>query len=152
MEQEVVLVKKEAQPVLSIRTRSSVQNLPKVIGECYGQIIEYLTSVGQQPSSAPFVAYYNEDMQDLDLEIGFPVATVVESKGNIQFSKIPEGNYVSYLYKGSYEDMKTPYSLITKWMAEKGYTPLGVSYEYYLNDPTEVPASELLTKIELLVK
>lgn len=41
---------------------------------------------------------------------------------------------------------------MTRWMAEKGYEPTGVAYEYYYNSPEEVPVSELLTGIVLPVR
>lgn len=41
---------------------------------------------------------------------------------------------------------------LTKYMSEKGYEPTGVVYEYYYNSPDEIPESELLTKVEFLLK
>ena len=88
-------VKKElAQPVLSIRTGAKVQNLPLVIGESYGKIMQYMDKIGQQLTGVPFVAYYNMDMEDLDIEIGFPVAEPLEGSAEIRSSEIPAGNYV----------------------------------------------------------
>ena len=37
------------------------------------EIAQYLAEQSEQPAGAPFVAYYNMDMQNLDVEIGFPV-------------------------------------------------------------------------------
>ena len=65
----------------------------------WSTILQYAGQMGVQPSGPPFVAYYNLDMQDLDLEIGFP------------------------------------------------YTPSGVAYEFYLNDPRSTPAAELQTQV-----
>jgi effector-binding domain-containing protein len=39
-----------------------------------------------------------------------------------------------------------------QWMAEQGYEGTGVSYELYLNDPTETPPAELQTQIIFPVK
>ena len=49
-----------------------VESLPQVVGQAYGAIMEYAGQLGVQPSGAPFVAYYNMDLADLDMEIGFP--------------------------------------------------------------------------------
>ena len=68
------LLDRSAQPTLVIRTRTAVQNLPQVLGQAYGAILQYAGSLGVQPCGAPFVAYHNMDMQDLDIEIGFPFA------------------------------------------------------------------------------
>ncbi len=43
----------------------------------------------------------------------------------------------------------------TNFISEKGYEPTeptGVVYEYYYNSPGEIPESELLTKVEFLLK
>ncbi|MFX1446179.1 MAG: AraC family transcriptional regulator, partial [Promethearchaeota archaeon] len=62
-----------SQPTLAVRTRTPVMNLPQEIGNAYKAIMEYLGELGVEPVGMPFVIYYNLDMQDLDVEIGFPV-------------------------------------------------------------------------------
>ncbi|MGB3907484.1 MAG: GyrI-like domain-containing protein [Methanomethylovorans sp.] len=136
-----------AQPVLSIRMRVSVQELPFVIGESYTKIMHYMDKIGQQVAGAPFVAYYNIDMEDLDIEIGFPVAGPLEGTGEIQSSEIPAGTYVSMVYKGAYSGMEKPYAYMAEWIKKSGYKSKGVTYEYYYNSPQEVPESELITRI-----
>lgn len=148
----IELKEEKAQPVLSIRIRAAVQDLPIVIGESYGRIMQYLEKIGQQPAGAPFVAYYNMDMNDLDLEIGFPVLKPLEGSAEIGRSEIPAGKYVSMLYKGPYTGMEKPYSEMAEWIGEHGYTPKGIAYEYYYNSPAEVPESELLTRIVMAVE
>ncbi|OPX88494.1 MAG: Bacterial transcription activator, effector binding domain [Pelotomaculum sp. PtaB.Bin104] len=152
MKYQFELNEQEEQPVLSIRTRTAVENLPKVIGEAYGKIMGYMAQLGEHPAGVPYTAYYNMDMQDLDVEMGFPVAKARPGQGDVQAGAIPAGRYVTCMYKGPYSQMEEPYNEITKWMAEKGYEPLGVSYEYYYNSPEEVPESELLTKIAIAIK
>ncbi len=78
-----------AQPTLSIRTHTSVQALPQVIGQVYGEIGQYLGRLGEQPAGMPYAAYFNQDMQDLDVEIGFPVTRPLPAHGRIQPGEIP---------------------------------------------------------------
>jgi len=146
------LSEQKAQPVLSIRARTAVENLPKVIGKSYGKIMQYLAELGEQPADAPYTAYYNLDMKDLDVEMGFPVAKPLPAKGEIGSGEIPQGKYVSCMYKGAYSQMEQPYNEMFKWIAENGYEPKGVYYEYYYNSPNEVPEGELLTKIAMPLK
>lgn len=72
MDYNFELSEKPAQHTLSIRTRTRLADLPQVIGEAYGAIIEYLNEIKEAPAGAPFTAYYNLDMEDLDVEMGFP--------------------------------------------------------------------------------
>lgn len=152
MDYKIELTEQPAQPVLSIRTRTSVVNLPKEPGRAYQGIAEYLNEIGEQPAGAPFAAYYNMDMENLDVEIGFPVSKVLEGKGEIKASQIPSGKQVSCMHQGPYEASVVAYDAMSKWIKEKGYVPTGVAYEFYFNSPVEVPESELLTKIVFLLK
>jgi len=142
----------KAQPILFIRTKTSVENLPKTIGESYAKIMQYLTGLNEKPADAPYTAYYTLDMHDLDTEMGFPVVNSLPGKDEIESGKIPKGRYVSCLYKGPYSKMEQPYNEIFRWIKENGYEEKGVYYEYYFNSPKDVPESELLTRIAIPVK
>ncbi|MDW7733461.1 MAG: GyrI-like domain-containing protein [Methanolobus sp.] len=152
MDSEIEIKEEQSHPVLSIRTRAAVRDLPAVIGESYEKIMQYMYRIGQEPAGAPFVAYYNMDMEDLDLEIGFPVAEPLDGSDEIDRSEIPAGKYVSMTYKGPYAGMEKPYTEMAKWIEENGYKAKGISYEYYYNSPMEVPESELLTRIVMPVE
>ncbi len=152
MDSKCELKYQDTQPVLSIRTRSSVQNLPQVLGESYKRIMQYLGDLGEQATGAPFVAYYNLDMQNLDIEIGFPVAKKLPNKDNIEESEIPSGKFASYLHIGSYTEIEPAYNELTQWIQQNGYEPTGVAYEFYLNDPGETPPEELKTQIMFPLK
>ncbi|MDN5308915.1 MAG: hypothetical protein PWP14_309 [Methanolobus sp.] len=152
MNSGIEMKEEKAQPVLSIRTRAAVRDLPSIIGESYGKIMQYLEKIGEQPAGAPFVAYYNMDMEDLDLEIGFPVLKPLEGSGEIGRSEIPAGKYISVMYKGPYAGMEKPYSEMAEWIGEHGHKPKGIAYEYYCNSPMEVLESELLTRIVMAVE
>ena len=135
------------QPTLSIRTRTPVDKLPLLLGEAYGKIAGYLAELGAQPAGAPFAAYYNMDMQDLDVEIGFPVAEPVVGKDDIQSSQVPGGRLAFALHTGPYADISPAYDVLTQFAKEQGYEPSGVSYEFYLNDPQETLPQDLQTQI-----
>lgn len=140
------------QPVLSIRTRTTMENLPSIIADSYTKIIGYLTELGEQPAYAPYTAYYNLDMQNLDVEMGFPVVKLFPDKDEIKAGQIPQNQIVSCMYKGAYSEMEEPYNKIMQWTNEHGYEPTGIFYEFYFNSPAEVPESELLTKIVIPLK
>lgn len=147
MEYKCEVYQQEIQPTLSVRTRTSVEKLPQVLGEAYSTIGQYLASLGEQPGGAPFSAYYNMDMQDLDVEIGFPVNHPLPSKGEIQAGEMPRGDYASVFHKGSYDLVSAAYDALKKFLEENGRTPTGVAYEFYFNSPMEVPPQELKTQI-----
>lgn len=141
-----------AQPALCVHTRISVQQMSQALGQAYGEIERYLGELGQNPVGPPFVSYYNIDMNDLEIDIGFPVAGKIPDRGEIQSRELPAGPFATYLYKGPYEGIGDGYETLTHWMEEEGYEATGVSYEYYLNDPETTPPQELLTEIRFPLK
>lgn len=152
MEYKFVVSEEKAQPVLAVRSRTSVANLPQELGKAYGAIIQYLQKIGEQPCNAAFAAYHNMDMENLDVEMGFPVPKPLPGQGDILAGEIPGGRQASYLYKGPYAGVAPVYEALSRWMQEQGHMPTGICYEFYYNSPLEVPESELLTKIVFPLK
>lgn len=150
---DINVVKQPHQPVLSIRTRSNVKELPDVIAESYAKIGQYLAELDVDPVGPPFVAYYNLDMENLDVEMGFPVDDVIPGDHEMCPGEIPEGEVVSCIYRGPYEGMKEVYEAMNRYIGEKGYHAKGVAYEIYYNSPMEVKSpEELMTRIDLPVE
>lgn len=149
---KIELSEEKAQPVLTIRTTTRLELLPQVIGESYAKIMTYLAELGEQAVFAPFTAYHNLDMQNLDVEMGFPVAKMLPESGDIRARELPAGKAVACMYKGPYSGMEQPYKEMAKWIEDNGYTASGIAYEYYFNSPLEVSESELLTKIVMPVR
>lgn len=148
---DIVILQLSEQPTLSIRTRTQVDQLPALIGESYVKIASYMKDLGECFSDVPFVAYHNLDMQDLDVEMGFPVAKPLPDNQDIHFSVIPARKVIFCMYRGAYSDMAPVYEEMAKWIEDNGFTASGTSYECYYNGP-ECPASELLTKIVMPLK
>ncbi len=148
---EINLLQKPEQAILSIRFRTPVEKLPMHIGESYAKIAAYMGDVGIHPSGDPFVAYHNMDMQDLDVEIGFPVASPIPGKEDIRSCSIPAGLFIFAMYQGPYEQMKDAYDEIGKYIEQNKLVPSGVAYEIYYNGPDVLP-DKLLTKIEFALK
>ncbi len=141
-----------AQPTLSIRTKMTVQDLPQALGKAYGDIAQYLGQMGEQPGGPPYAAYYNMDMQNLDVEMGFLVSKKLPGKGEIQSTEIPGGKLASCIHIGPYSDAAPAYEALTQHVKDNGYEPSGVAYEMYLNDPAQTPPQELQTQIVFPLK
>ncbi|MGM9988031.1 MAG: GyrI-like domain-containing protein [Bacillaceae bacterium] len=147
----IELLKCNEQPALSIRTKTSVEKLPQLIGESFGKMSAYLTELNEQLADVPFVAYHNMDMHNLDVEIGFPVTTSLPAKEEINSVMIPAGKVIFCMYRGPYRDMEPLYNEMASWIEQHGYEAVGTAYEYYYNG-LEFPESELLTKVVMPIK
>jgi effector-binding domain-containing protein len=141
-----------SRPTLSKRLMTSMMQLPQVIGTTYMDICNYLARIGEAVTEAPFSAYHNMDMANLDVEIGFPLGHPVPGEGELKAGEIQAGQFATCLYKGKYSDMEPMYGELIQWIASNNLEPAGACYEFYLNSPDEVPESELLTRIEWPVK
>lgn len=62
----------------------------------------------------PYAAYFNLDMQDLDLEAGFTVTRAVDGEGEIVAGEIPAGKQVSCTHKGPYAATEAVYNEMTE--------------------------------------
>jgi len=140
------------QPTLAIRTRTSVEDLSQVLGQAYGSVAQYVGEQGGQFAGPPYVAYYNDDMEDLDIEIGFPVARELPGRGEIQAGEIPGGRAAICIHVGPYGKIDRAYEALSQWMEESDLKPTGVAYEFYLNDPEETPPEQLMTQIVFPLK
>lgn len=147
-----VIKDQPVQPVLAVRTRAAVQDLPAVLGRIYGQVAHYLGSLGEPVAGPPYVAYYNMDMQDLDIEAGFPVNEPLNGKDEIQPGMIPAGQAVSTVYSGPYSGMTPAYEALMAFMREQGLQATGVAYEIYIDDPAMTPPELMKTEIVFPLK
>ncbi len=145
-------IEQEPQPTLSIRTTTSLKNLPQELGNAYGAIEQYLGEIGEQPSGAPYAAYFTFDTDNIDLEIGFPVPKALPEKNEIKATQLPGGMLARCLYTGPYNKIEPAYNALTEWVNENGYEATGVAYEFYLNDAGETPPEELMTQIVFPLK
>ncbi len=144
---ECKILEQPYRATLSIRTRAAVDQLPQVLGDSFGLIACYLEELGEKATGPPFAAYYNMDMQDLDIEIGIPVPRELPGRNEIQPSGIPGGQVASCLHVGPYNAIEPTYSALSEWMAAEGLSPTGVAVEMYLNDPTRTAPEQLQTQI-----
>jgi len=146
------LKEQPGEPVLAIRTRTNMEKLPQFLGTAYGAIMKYLSEIGEYPSGPPYAAYYNMDMQDLDVEAGFPVSKALPGKDEIVSGEILSGKHVACFHVGPYAESVPAYEALTNWVKENKYEPTGVAYEFYLNDPAQTAETELQTRIVFPLK
>ncbi len=147
MSYQIELLELQPQPKLSMRTCIPVSDLPQFLGKAYGDIMQHLNSLGELPHGAPFAVYYNMDMENLDIEAGFPVGKPLPASESILSGEIPGGKYASGIFTGPYGELSTIYDAISQWMQNNQYEPTGTVYELYLNDPSTVAPQDLKTQI-----
>jgi effector-binding domain-containing protein len=135
------------QQAVVIRTRSSIRSLGGTLRKALGEIMAYLENAGATPAGPPFAAYYNADMDDLDVEIGMPVKERLPGAGDIGPGEIAGARFAACLYTGPYSGIGAAYEELARWMKDGGHVSTGVAYEFYLTDPGRTPAKDLQTRV-----
>lgn len=146
------IVELKERDTLSVRYRTPVSKLPESMGPVYGEIAACAAAQGAAFAGPPFALYYNMDMDDLDVEIGFPVARPAKAAGRVKPGRLPGGRTASAVHVGAYGSIGATYEKLTAFVGEKGLTPEEFMYEEYLNDPLEVPPEQLVTAIYFPLK
>lgn len=131
---------------LTIRTTTQVEQLSQLIGSSYEAVMRYMAELKEPVTREPFVIYYNLDMQNLDVEMGFPVSREMPSRGEIKSSSLPAGPAAQTTFTGPYEKMAPVYEEMGQFVKDNGRETSGVSIEYYLTGP-ETPPEQQITRI-----
>jgi effector-binding domain-containing protein len=132
---------------MAVRTRTPVSALPDVLSKTYPEREAYLPELNEAPAGPPYTAYFNMDMQDLAVEIGFPVQRALPARGKLQPGNLPAGKAAVCIHTGPSSAMAPAYNALLEHVHQQGHEATGVTYEFYLNDPSQVAPSELQTRI-----
>jgi effector-binding domain-containing protein len=146
------VIQMSAQPVLCVRTHTSMQGLPTAIQQAYQQIFTHLQALNEQPAGPVYVAYFNLDLHDMEVEMGAPVSKDLPGSGEVQPGHLPDTRAATCTYTGPYNEIELAYNELTGWASVSGYEPTGVAYEFYLNDPAVTSPLELQTRIVFPLK
>ena len=108
------------QKTLAIRQFTPVEKLSEAMGASYGAIAQYIGVNGASFAGPPYCMYYNMDMSNLDVEIGFPVQGEIEGNGKIKVCSVPGGPAATAIHNGPYDTIGTTYEKLTGFVKEKG--------------------------------
>jgi len=149
---QITLKQQSSYHSLAIRkTINFMQGFSDFADYSFDKIAKYLESINELSSGAPIVCFHNMDLENLDVEIGFPVAYPISGKDDITANVIPSQKVVSTIDLGAYEKQDPTLEEIFAWIQGNGYEMKGEIYYQYLND-TERPECELLTMMIVPVK
>lgn len=154
---KIEMITKEAEMAVSIskkavRFDSSYKG--EIKSEWYPKLWQYLGKHGVKPAGVPYCKYTNpsEDFMQFDIEMGVPVSAPLPEQDELYMTHTCQGKGIVTMHQGAYKDLEHTYAAMMKYLAEHQLSPNGVYYEYYLNDPTNTPERELLTKVICMIK
>jgi effector-binding domain-containing protein len=149
---EIVLKKTSSVKVVAIR-----EILPDyaATGQLFQKIAPYIFKSGSQVAGPPILIIYDEGYKekDVDVEVAFPIARDVPSKGEFKCIELPGYEQMATtIHKGIYNTIGSAYNALGKWIEVNGYQIVGPCREIYFTDPSSgIPPSEYVTEIQFPV-
>jgi effector-binding domain-containing protein len=138
------------QHVASVSSEVSLSEAQAAVGAGFGAIMAALTGAGVAPAGAPFLVLH--DVIDAEtrgtIEACVPVAGPFQASAPVESKLLPGGLAVTTVHRGAYQEVAPAYHALSAWMTTNGWEPAGPPREVYLNDPTTVPVSDLLTEVD----
>ncbi|MHB0858136.1 MAG: GyrI-like domain-containing protein [Anaerolineae bacterium] len=138
MDYVVELKDANVQPAACIRTTTTWRELSATIGRMLYEISRYLEDLGLPPAGPPFVRYHISLAEELDIEVGLPLMTLVEGRPPVYAGELPGGTVASTIHRGAYDTLRMAYEALEAWMKDHGYSPAGPPWEVYWTDPGEL--------------
>jgi effector-binding domain-containing protein len=151
------IIDRAAQPSASVRLQQPMAELDLAsLFDTYLPVVAArLRDVGAAPAGPPYGRYHAFGSEVVDVEIGFPVATPLAAlppladadRGEVGSSALPGGEVATTVHRGPYDTLSESYQRLESWIPEQGRSLGSGPWESYVDNPTEVDASEVRTEI-----
>jgi AraC family transcriptional regulator len=122
----------------SIRDTVPRDDVTQALGRSFQAVREVLARQGVQADGSPFARWHAFGDQ-VDVEAGLMVKSVITQDGKVKPSGLPGGPAVMAVHAGPYEGLKATYDALESWIARTGRTATGGPWEIYLTDPSAEP-------------
>ncbi len=128
------------QPALTMRSRTTPDDLDPVISESINGVAAYISELGTPRAGPPFTISSDPDAEGMiEVSIGWPTAETLPGRGRVESLLLPGGKVAWAVYRGSYSGLSGAYRALYEWIDEHGYEVSGDPREIYYTDPDEVP-------------
>jgi len=148
MTTEPKLEHRDVQPYAAIRKQVTMREIGTVLPPLIGEVFGFLQRQGVAPAGAPFFRFLIVDMErQLDMEVGWPVASAVSGDGRISAGVLPAGRYAVLVHTGHPDELIDVTAALLAWgeangivwqMSDDGKT-WAARLESYLTNPAEEP-------------
>jgi effector-binding domain-containing protein len=171
MRNTIQRIEKEFGYCVEIEKKVRMISMPKTMEKCFGQIFQYLSDNKVQcdndtPAYARFVGIdWDDQMAKSPLKTFLELFTkkwhffagalsprTLESKDTIQSRKIEKTKYITGKHYGSYTELDKTYKKLYDYAKDHNITLADECFEFYLNDPNEVPEELLETEVYIEIR
>jgi AraC family transcriptional regulator len=138
----------------TMRYRGSYDN----VGEVWQRMLGWAGAKGLLLPGAELYGLCPDDpevtaTEHLRFDAAIAVGASFVADASVQVAIVAEGTYACATHKGPYHTLHETYlDVIGRWFPQSGYAlAADAVVERYLNDPTQVPPSEILTEIRVRI-
>jgi effector-binding domain-containing protein len=153
----------EVPPVLAVQLSDRCSPAPEAIkdamGRSFGALMGFIEQHRLVIAGQPRAIYTFYGPEGMDFTVAIPVAApsaIPPEGGPVTIARVTGGKVLRFIHRGPYHELRTTYNRITQYMQAQGlmkseadwarYMPM---WEEYLNDPDQIPETELQTYIYL---
>lgn len=144
-----VIVELQAKPFAFINLKSSLADMPAVIGQGFGTLSGIFAKAGAQMAGNPMAHYLAFDARSVSFELGFPVLDADVDKlrtAGLSIGHTPGGRNMTATHIGPYSTVSETYSTMHAAMQAQGVTGSKDMWENYLSPP-EAPPEQIRTDV-----
>jgi effector-binding domain-containing protein len=139
---------RQLDPQLTVcaRIATPMNTLRDLFSRLPGTVLSRIQAGGTRPSGPLYARYHTFGPEDVDVEIGFPVAAPLAElapvgevvAGDVGSGSLPGGRVAYAVHRGSYDDLSASYDRLHDWIHAAGHDEGEGPSEVYLDDPGDM--------------
>lgn len=113
---EPEIMRREQQPYAAIRSLVTMDQIGDVLPGLHPEVTSWLRARGVEKAGAPFFKFNVVDMDhELEVEVGFPIASTTEADDRVGVGTLPAGNYLIGHHKGHPQELEGATAELLEW-------------------------------------
>lgn len=117
---EAHVIDRPAQPYVAIKAQVTMQTIGTILPALHPRVFGWLRERDVPPAGAPFWKYNVVDMdRGLEVEVGVPVAAVMDGDDQVLAGVLPAGRYGALWYTGHPDGLLGATASLLTWAAER---------------------------------
>lgn len=130
------------QSYVAVRTTVPMAEIGQHMGTLFEQLFGWLGMHNVTSVGPPWARYLGVGPEEVEFEVGVPVAGPVEASGPVIAGVRPATSVAKTLHVGPYDGIEAAYTAVMAWLKEQGKLVTGAMWEVYESDPEQEPDPE----------
>ena len=131
------------QTFAAVRAKTTINKVAEKAKQLMTEIGEYLDAQGIKPTGPGFSVYYEVGAIVVDMEVGYPVDTIVEGNERVHSGTLPAVKAATTIYEGPHQEMPAAHRAVHAWMHDNNVPAAEApAREVFLTDLRELADGE----------